>query len=258
MNKFLKLIIGFIFLLIIFFASGCYILGNKLPETISNEKANILSKKMTNAVNLQAWNKIKWIEWTFANRNSYLWNKENNFAIVKMGKKNKVLLDVAKKTGVAYINSKEVNGDKANKLVESAYANFCNDSWWLNPIIKVNDVGSNLSTTNNNNELLVNYNEGGVTPGDKYLWKLSENGLPENYKMWVKILPIKGLEVSFTDWVTLENGAKIATSHIIKGINYNIKITDLKTGDSFKDFDFESNPFNMLSNKKNINTTQPK
>lgn len=236
--------------------AGCFVLGNKKPETRKLVVANKLADKMLEAVNHKAWNEIKLINWTFSNRNSYLWDKFNKQVIYTSGN-TKVMLNLKDKTGIAYTKGSKVEGEKAKKLLDKAYSNFCNDSWWLNPIVKVYDEGVERSVSDNPNELMVNYNSGGVTPGDSYLWKLDESGLPKSYLMWTKILPIKGIEVSFEDWISLKNGTKIAQSHIINGLKFNVSITDLKIGNSFKDFGYENNPF-QNSNKRSDNTSKPK
>ena len=61
--------------------------------------------------------------------------------------------------------------------------------------------------------LLVSYLEGGTTPGDSYLWKLGASGFPESYQMWVKIIPIGGLEATWDDWNVMENGLFLPAAH---------------------------------------------
>ena len=44
--------------------------------------------------------------------------------------------------------------------------------------------------------------------------------------MWTSILPIKGLEASWTDWTITESGAKLPTLHKLLFIG--IDITDIQ------------------------------
>ena len=60
---------------------------------------------------------------------------------------------------------------------------------------------------------MVSYDSGGVTPGDSYLWILDDTGLPTAYKMWVKIIPIGGINASWDNWMITESGAYLPTSH---------------------------------------------
>jgi len=59
----------------------------------------------------------------------------------------------------------------------------------------------------------VTYTSGGSTPGDSYLWLLEDSGKPRAYKMWTSILPIQGLEASWSDWTTTESGAQLPLGH---------------------------------------------
>lgn len=228
-----------------------------MPKATENASAEELANKMMNAVNANAWKELNIINWTFAGMHNYLWDKKNGLVIVKWGK-NKVILNIAEQNGIAFKKNVAVQGEKNAKLIKTAYSFFCNDSWWLNPIVKAKDKGVTQSITDKSNELLVKYNKGGVTPGDAYLWKLDNNGLPISYQMWTQILPIDGIEVYFKDWITLDNGAKIALSHVMKGIKYNVKISDLKVGAHFSDFEYTEDPFNMLTRNTSSNTTMPK
>ena len=90
--------------------------------------------------------------------------------------------------------------------------------------------------------LMVSYASGGVTPGDTYLWLLDENGRPTGWKMWVKILPFKGLYTSWADWVTLDTGAQIASMHGIK--SFNLPIGNLDSGQTYEELGIE-NPFSF-------------
>jgi len=45
--------------------------------------------------------------------------------------------------------------------------------------------------------------------------------------MWTSILPIDGLEASWTNWTTLDNGVLLPTFH--KFMFFGLEITDIKT-----------------------------
>jgi hypothetical protein len=72
----------------------------------------------------------------------------------------------------------------------------------------------------------VTYTSGGSTPGDSYLWLLDNNFKPKAFKMWTSILPIDGIESSWTDWITTESGAQLPTFH--KFLVFGLEITDIK------------------------------
>jgi hypothetical protein len=109
-----------------------------------------------------------------------------------------------------------VHNEKADELIEQATTFFNNDSFWLVAPYKVFDEGTErrIATTKNGEEgLLITYTSGGTTPGDSYLWLLDESGKPKSFRMWVDILPIGGLEASWSDWTTTESGAQLPTFH---------------------------------------------
>ena len=83
---------------------------------------------------------------------------------------------------------------------------------------KVFDKGTKRSiviTEDGSEALLVTYTSGGDTPGDSYLWLLNDNGFPYSFKMWVKVLPIGGLQADWDDWLVSKSGAFLPKSHKI-------------------------------------------
>ena len=92
--------------------------------------------------------------------------------------------------------------------------------------------------------MLVEYSSGGVTPGDTYLWILDDDGLPHSWKMWVKIIPIGGIEFSWNEWKTLSTGARVALHHDHKLLKINL--SDVKAGMTWKDMDVDKDLFERL------------
>ena len=106
---------------------------------------------------------------------------------------------------------------------------FNNDSFWLVAPYKVFDKGTQrrlVTLENNKKALLVTYTSGGSTPGDSYLWLLNDSGKPKSFKIWTSILPIDGLEATWTDWTTTESGAQLPSFH--KLLIIGLEITDIK------------------------------
>ena len=102
----------------------------------------------------------------------------------------------------------------AIELIEKASNYFYNDSFWMFAPYKIFDKGVERKIIKNNkNALLVTYTSGGITPGDTYLWLLNDDGKPKAFKMWTSILPINGLEASWSNWTTTESGAQLPTFH---------------------------------------------
>ena len=227
------------------FAAG-YFMSESKPTGTTGSEADALANKMLQAINKPAWDSTKFVQWSFRDANHYLWDKERNFVRVRWDD-NEVLLHTKSVTGKAFVNGEAIAGEEANKLIQDAWSFFCNDSFWLNAPAKAFDPGTSRSIVkqeDGSDGLMVSYESGGVTPGDSYLWLLDDTGLPTAYKMWVKIIPVGGVEASWGDWITLSTGAKIATSHALKGLN--IPIGNIKGEMTLAAIGESSDPFSGL------------
>jgi len=123
----------------------------------------------------------------------------------------------------------KIEGDMGKELIEKAVSYFNNDSFWLVAPYKIFDKGTErrlVTLENNDKALLITYTSGGSTPGDSYLWLLEDNGMPKSFKMWTSILPIQGLESSWSNWTKTESGANLPTFHNILFLG--IDLTNIK------------------------------
>lgn len=243
MKKFIKwfLIIGLVLVLVLTIIG--FLLNESKPQGNASPKADAVAQKMMAAVDKAAWDTTAIISWDFAGRQQYLWDKDRHFVKVMWGE-NTVLLHTKSITGKAFKNGVEVTGDAANSAVQMAWRHFCNDSFWLNAVVKAFDPGTSRSmvkTKGGKEAMMVSYASGGVTPGDAYAWILDENGLPTSYKMWVNIIPIGGVEFTWEKWITLETGAKISTLH--KSAVFDLEIRDVKGAASLEAYGLEEDPF---------------
>ena len=239
MKKFLKwfaIILGGLILLAIIMG---LIVHEKLPAGKSGPEAEALAQKMTEAVNKEAWDTTRYVQWTFMEMHDFLWNKEAQLVQVEWND-NRVILDEKTQEGMAWSEGEAVEGEAKAKLLQQAWSLFCNDSFWLNAPVKAFDPGTSRSVVdldNGEKGLLVTYTGGGVTPGDSYLWLLDNSGLPKAWKMWVKIIPIGGVETSWSDWIELPTGAKLATSH--KGTLGTLRLSNIRGAMSLRELGIE-------------------
>ena len=212
MKKILKGI-GIFLALIIIIGAIFYVTKNEnLPTGTKGEKAEALANKMAKALNYEAYNNAEVLKWSFRNQHFYKWHKSENIVEVSWDD-NKVILNTKnpKKSEVFVADKKTEN----QELIQTATDYFNNDSFWLVAPFKVFDAGVERSVVKHNNEdaLLITYTSGGSTPGDSYLWILDENGFPSSYKMWTSIIPIGGIEASWSDWKKTEAGFQLPTKH---------------------------------------------
>jgi hypothetical protein len=240
MKKLLKWAVIGLTTLIAIGTIGVLILSQEKPAGSNSKEADILAQKMLTALNKEAFDTIKYLQWTFADRHTYLWDKSKNMVIISI-KNTEILLDLDA------VKGKILKGDLSNKdkLVEKAWSNWCNDSFWILAPFKVFDPGTERYIVNDDGKegLEIKYTSGGVTPGDSYVWFLDDNYIPTGYKMWVKIIPVGGTYASWEDWITLPSGAKIAQLRKMKV--FDLVISNIKEGTSFSDFGFSEDPFQL-------------
>jgi len=243
MKKFLKWFLILAACLIVVLALIGFLLHESKPASNPSPEADAVAQKMMAAVDKAAWDTTALISWDFAGRQQYLWDKDRHFVKVMWGD-HEVLLHTKSVTGKPFTNGVAVTGAAANDLVQQAWKHFCNDSFWLNAVVKAFDPGTSRSmveTKDNKEAMMVSYASGGVTPGDSYVWILDENGLPTSYKMWVGMIPIGGVEFTWENWKTLSTGAKVATLH--KSAVFDLEIRDVKGAASLEAYGLKEDPF---------------
>ena len=220
LKKILKIIGG----IIIFFTLPTLLLfgfmylkyNEDLPTGQQGNAANQLATKMLKALNEEAYLNTDYLEWTFKGRHHYKWYKSDNNCEVSWDQIT-VILDLKNRdNSKVFVAKQDYNGIEKNDYITKAEGYFNNDSFWLVAPYKVFDAGVErriVTTKNNKDALLVTYTSGGSTPGDSYLWHLDAEGKPKSFQMWVDILPIKGLEATWENWLITESGAQLPTFH---------------------------------------------
>jgi len=246
----LYLLVGMSSFVLLAMVALYFYLNESKPSGNSGPEAEQLTQKMMEAINVEAWDDVKYIAWDFGGRHQHLWDKERHLAKVSWGE-NTILINPSTVTGVAYVNGVKLdNKEEADKLVKTAWGYFINDSFWLNAPSLAKQPGTTRSVVtgeDGDKQLLITYTSGGATPGDSYLWKLDENGRPVSYKMWVSIIPVGGVEFSWDNWKAMDNGAMISTTHV--GPGFTLELTDIRTGVSGEDFGLEVDPFTEIAVK---------
>lgn len=220
------------------------VLNEKEPTGQPGPAADQMAERMMASVDKTAWDSTRWVAWDFAGQHNYLWDKTRNLVRVRWDM-NEVLLNTKTISGKAYHGGEPASNE--NDLIQTAWGFFCNDSYWLNPVVKTFDPGTERSIVqvDGRDALKVQYTSGGVTPGDSYVWFLDENGRPEAWKMWVKIIPIGGIHNSWEGWQKLSTGAWVATTHTFFGKPVDM-LSNVKAGMDITDFGISEDPFAMI------------
>ncbi|WP_335966105.1 hypothetical protein [Galbibacter sp. PAP.153] len=229
LRKILKLFIGILLFLIIISVAVYYVYNKPVPVGKQGPEAEALAQKMLKAINYSNYTKTRYLEWSFNNVHHYKWDKQEHQADVKWDD-NQVKLNL-KNYGKSevFIDGVKMHTEPRQELIDKAVKYFNNDSFWLVAPFKIMDKGVErklVTLENGKPALLVTYTEGGTTPGDSYLWILKDNGFPESFKMWVKIIPIGGLQASWDDWKVMETTTYLPSKH--KFLFFTIDMGDIK------------------------------
>ena len=243
-------VLRFLFFLILGIAAALFIswwvFDEDLPQAPSTAAADELAKAMMQSVNHQAWDSIAIIQWTFKGMHTFQWDKRNHLCLVQWDDI-QVKLDINGKSGKVYQQGQLLDDAEAQEKIVQAWDFFNNDSFWLNAVVKAFDPGTARSIVqlkDGRQGLKVHYSSGGSTPGDSYVWILDENNRPVAWKMWVKIIPVGGMEFSWENWITLPGGAQVATLHRSKMLD--LDISDIKVVDDWSQLGYQQNPLSEI------------
>lgn len=220
-------------------------LNKKLPEGSDPQKADQWATHMLDAVNDSAWQATGAVSWNFMGNHDHLWDRTRNLARVRWGDY-EVFVNLDSITGIAFQDGAPVSEKKDRELVQKAWKYWVNDAFWLNPVSKVFDPGTERSIVkfkDGREGLRVTYTRGGNTPGDSYVWMLDESYRPYAWKMWVSIIPVGGLEIPWSKWDTTETGAIICTLH---DSFIDLKLEDVHTAADLNELTGGMDPFEVM------------
>lgn len=224
-------------------------MDESLPSGQAGNEADELARKMMASINDQAWQNTGAISWGFDDRD-YIWDRKRHLTQVNY-EGNQVLLDINNRSGYIVDGTSSIKEEEKKEICSWAWKYWCNDSFWLNPISKIFDPGTErrLVEWHGKKALLVTYTSGGSTPGDSYLWILDENGWPKSWKLWVSIIPIGGMRFSWDQWVELETGVVISTYHFnqVKKIPIHNPVAKFSLSEMYDEDIFE--PLSSKSNE---------
>jgi hypothetical protein len=218
---------------------------------VAGEAADALAHDLERAVGIDAWTRTGAVRWSFRGKFHHLWDRTRSFDRVRWGR-NEVLLDVARHAGRAYRDGAEVtDAAETRRLVDKAYGAFINDSFWLNPLAKFFDDGVTRERVELDGRaaLVIHYGKGGLTPGDRYVWLPGDDGRPRAWRLYVSVIPIKGLQMSWDGWQTLATGAQIATTHRALGLTA-VHLDDVAGAATVTELEPGPDPFAALAVSK--------
>ncbi len=249
MKRILK-IIGVLILLLLIAVLGIGLWHYQpYPTLVSNsqEEAKATAHQMLQAINDSAWQNTGAVTWSFRGARKHLWDRERHLARIGWGNY-EVFMNLHDQSGQAFKNGQRLSGEAADPALKNAWKVWCNDTFWLNPISKIFDEGSSLHLVEEGEaqkHLLIKYSSGGVTPGDSYLWTIDETGRPSQWDMWVSLVPVPGVKVTWENWKQIETGVWISTLHEFP-LGIKLTIDDLRGASTLKELTNGEDPFSIL------------
>lgn len=220
--------------------------SDPLPEGVEGPEAEAMADALMAAVDAEAWERTGAVAWTFAGRNEHLWDRQRQLARLRSGETT-TLVDLTKVQGRAWKGDRELTGRSAERAVRRAHAAWINDAFWLNPVVKLRDDGTSrrLVQGPDGPELMLSYSSGGLTPGDSYLWRPGPDGRPVQWRMWVSVIPLKGLATSWEGWTRLDTGAWVSTAHQTGPLR--LALTDVRGAATLAELEPGPDPFAPLN-----------
>ena len=179
------------------------------PALAPSPTADAHVQRMWDALNEPAWQATGAVSFTFEpGTRRHLWDRERAFDRVEIGDTT-ILVNLDDQSGRAFEAGREVFGDERDAALQRGYRAWINDAFWLAAPFKAMDPGTVRSDSPGG--FTVAYTSGCLPPGDSYGYELADDGTPRIWKLWVSVIPLPGLDVSFDRWETLSTGARLPT-----------------------------------------------
>ena len=222
---------------LLFLCTSCHgvmwIFSDPLPLGIGSQEAELLTDQISLNLEAHQFAYAEGARWSYAGHD-YLWHRSLGRVRVDLNDQERIYLSLLNpQESKVLIGDTLITGERADELVDEAIAAFNNDSFWAFAPFKLRDPGTQRSIiqTDKGPALLVEYQSGGTTPGDRYLWHIDAQGRPYQWQMWVSLIPIGGLKATWENWEQTQSGAWIARCHNIVGVM--LCLTNLEVTRSF-------------------------
>jgi hypothetical protein len=245
-KRILKWLAIILIILVVGLVVAVKVMDEPIPASVEGPAAEALATEVLNNIKHDQLADTKWVSWAFPGNHKYVWHVPSNHAQISYGS-TVVKMDLDEQTGVASRKGEPLNGDDLANAIARAWSFWCNDSWWLIAPHKIMDPGTTRSVVDVSADhpgkrgLLVQYESGGVTPGDAYLWLVDADGMPTGYEMWTAIIPIGGIFASWDKYEALHSGALVSTEHDM-GI-LKTGLGPLRSGDTYNDVGLDEDIF---------------
>ncbi|MCB1169297.1 MAG: hypothetical protein KDK25_03130 [Leptospiraceae bacterium] len=190
-----------------------------VPKATAGPAAEQVTRSIEEFTGLDAWKNTDAIAFDFRpGKRSHLFDRNRRLVQVSFAPESEeesptvVRFQLDTRWGLVMQDGRELQEPEKSAWIAKAYRAHINDVFWLNPFSALRAPGAVRRLTADG-ALLVTYESGGVTPGDSYLIYADE-GKPIRWLLWTQAIPARGIEFSFEDWQTFENGLKISKKRV--------------------------------------------
>lgn len=221
----LKIGLGLIVLAVCALLVAWRMFDHPVPQGQDPAAGDRITRQLMSDVNCEAWQQVKVVQWTFRGQHTHIWDRQRGLVQSRLGELT-TWLRTSDQTGYAEQNGHPLSGPDLEEALRNGWSAFINDAFWLNPFCTFFHEGSQRLVAEFAGEqgLLVAYNEGGVTPGDRYWIAIGSDGLPTQWRMWAEILPLGGVPTSWDGWFQCHEGAWLATYHRLGPLTIDLQI----------------------------------
>ena len=220
----------------------------------SSPQAVAVADSMLQAMGGQAaWDATHYIHFSFLGRRTHTWDKWTGRhrleGKTKEGESYVVLDNINTHEGTAYLDGKQVEGDKAQEMVKNAYGAWVNDTYWLLMPYKMKDPGVNLGYDGQDqiegksyDKLTLTFGQVGLTPGDHYwAWINRDTHLMDR---WAYLLQDEPRDAAPTVWLwqgwRRYGNIMLAPMRVQPGSDKKLELSDIQVLDQVPDSVFTS------------------
>ena len=210
MNKFILSILAlFLFGALIISGFVLFRSNQRIPDGEAGLPAETLRDEIERAVNIEDWNEMAALEFTFAfNQNHHFMDIKRGFVEVQFKQDADTFLVQYDEKGNARasMNHIQLSGDDLGYAFKKAKSFHNNDLFWLNPIAFLRD-NTRIKKIGNQALLVTFLNKN----NDTYLIVTDKNKRPTHWKMWTEQISLKGMESSFENWQQIKNSKALVS-----------------------------------------------
>ncbi len=210
------------------------VLAEPLPVGAAGAPADLLLERIEQAVGMPAYRNTAAVAFTFRGINRHFADLRRGFWEVRWQEDGgEWAVQRHEKSGSTLVLRDEnplPEGPQRTEVALHAYRSQVNDAFWFHPFQALRAPGVERRLVGER-ALLVTFTSGGLTPGDSYLFVTDRSFRPEAVRMWVQVLPLRGMRFTFEDWKKTETGFFVS---LVRRSNLaEVKLSDVRAYEAY-------------------------